>query len=358
MTPFLFLIQSYQMNYHSSSGSNPEWERLLPSVEEDINEEHLRMFFSMMYERQEIWYKRNILKQQPPWTENEWLRDYKFENVYRELDRNSQWEIRHIIMNDDLNPIDKLFQIIFFRLVNQPDFFEFYNREYNFFNVLPTRKEFSGEKFLKALKKYRETVGNPYTSAYLINTMCCGLGNKRDNCFSEKIIPHVRDNAIGLYTQLKKSKKPEDWVQMLETFPSVASFVSHEIYISLCYLERYSEKNWFPWNENDYTNVGPGASLGIRLIFPSTPAKEQKQRIYDLRDLAPMMLNKNFKYLRWDRKKGYSSMTMEKGYYVEEGREYCDINLHQIEFFTCAIQKYWKMINGVGKQRSRYNWNK
>lgn len=338
------------MNYMSSTGKSPTWENLLPPVEEEINEYHFKRFFEVMFLRQEVWYKKNFLKLSPPWSDNEFLRDYKFENVYRELDRNSQWEIKNIIMNTELSDMDKIFQIIFFRMVNQPDFFEFYRKFADFKFPFPTRSEFDSEIFFKALQKYRSETGNPYTSAYLINTMCCP-GRKRDDCFANTIIPTLKKSISGVYIQLKKSKEPEEFIKKLEELPSVAGFVSHEIYISLCYFAKYTESTFFPWDENDYTNVGPGASLGIRLIFPSTDSAGQKERIYDLRDISWDMLKRYpFKYVSWDKEK--------KEYKVETGKKAHNITLHQIEFHLCGYQKYFKMENGVGKQRSKYDWKK
>ena len=104
------------------------------------------------------------------------------------------------------------------------------------------------------------------------------------------------------------------------------------------------------FTQNDFTNVGPGAMVGIRLIFPSTPSSLQEKRIYDLRDMAEEQLKlaeirKGVKmpYLHWDKE--------NKKYYTSGE---CNITLHQIEMWLCEFQKYWKMLKGVGKQRSKF----
>ena len=105
------------------------------------------------------------------------------------------------------------------------------------------------------------------------------------------------------------------------------------------------------FTQDDYTNVGPGASIGIRLIYPSLKTvREQKPAIYWLRDEAEYWLNKIGKekgepmpFLEWDKEKGQ--------YYISKE---CNITLHQIEMWLCEFQKYWKMIIGLGKQRSKF----
>ena len=78
------------------------WADKLPAATLDVSEEHYHEFFRTMFERQMIW-KRRFLDQKPrPWTDDPILRDYKFTNVYRELDRNSQWQIRNILLDDEL----------------------------------------------------------------------------------------------------------------------------------------------------------------------------------------------------------------------------------------------------------------
>jgi hypothetical protein len=334
------------MKYKSSSGSNAPWEVLLPPVTQEVNEEYLKTFFDMMHERQEIWYRRNILKLPAPWSENEILRDYNFTHVYRELDRNSQWEIENIIKPKDITEIEKFWMICFFRLMNEPKFFEFYSKNERFKNALPTREEFNKARYFANLLNYRKTGNNPYTSAYLINTACCP-NEKRDKCYAFKIIATLHKEAENVFKTLKTAKEPEEFIKHLMTLPAIAEFVSHEMYISLCYFERYSPTGAIMrWDENDFTNVGPGCSLGIRLIFPSTLAKDQRQRIHDLRDMSNEYLPDDFKYLEWDRKRGY---------YANKGN---NISLHQIEMFCCEFSKYWKMLNKVGKQRKKYDWSK
>lgn len=350
------------MQWMSSTGSDPTWIHLLPSEEETVNEFHLHEFFRVLYERQRVFVKRHVLKEKAPWTEDPILRDYKFTNVYRELDRNSQWEINNIIRNPNLSKIDLVWQIMLFRIFNRPEFFEYAHRIYACYgtkkpeiSILPRYEEYDQLSFHNAINVFRATGENPFTNAYLINSRACS-DTGRDQCYGEHIIPTVHANIPALFKLMMTAKDPAHIKDFLIQLPGVANFVAHEFYISFCYVEKYTDRRLFKWNENSWTNVGPGASLGIRLIFPSAKStKEQELCIYRLRDIADSYIHKHFpdfEFFNWNRD-GVNPATGEKGMrYMSKGRS--NLSLHQIEMFLCEYQKYWKMTLGVGKQRSKY----
>src|SRR6188474_1206844 len=120
---------------------------LLPDENLDICRKNLTLFFKTMYERQEIWYKRH-LNRRPPWTENEILRDYKFTNVYRELDRNSQYQINNIL-KVETDRKELIWKLMFFRFFNNPEFIEFIKDNDKKWNGVPDYDNFS-QKRLKA----------------------------------------------------------------------------------------------------------------------------------------------------------------------------------------------------------------
>ena len=150
---------------------------------------------------------------------------------------------------------------------------------------------------------------------------------------------------------LDKAKKPEEIIEYLKTFPAVADFIAHEFYQDFTYIPRYTNRKFMKFDQNDFTNVGPGASIGIRLIYPSIDnIADQKQAIYWLRDEAEKELEKVAKekgepmyYLEWNKEKREYELT-----------DKCNITLHQIEMWLCEFQKYWKMTIKTGKQRSKF----
>ena len=329
---------------------NASWHDKLPDENLEVYEPHLRLFFETMYERMLIW-KRRFIDQRPrPWTDNKIFRESKFTNVYRELDRNSQWQIKNILLDESLSGVNLIWKMMVFRFFNNPETFVKGMQEMGWRNGIPDWKDYDEDEFASFIDRIRQSGENPYTTAYLINSQAAP-GKSRDYCYTHLVIPTLHKNVPQLISVVRKAKTPEDIITYLKTMPAVADFIAHEFYQDFTYIPRYRGIEFMKFDQNDFTNVGPGASIGIRLIFPSLKTvREQKQAIYWLRDLAEEWLTKigdekgeKMVYLNWDTKKG--------AYYLTNN---CNITLHQIEMWLCEFQKYWKMIIGEGKQRSKF----
>ena len=329
---------------------NASWHDKLPDENLEVYEPHLRLFFETMYERMLIW-KRRFIDQRPrPWTDNKIFRESKFTNVYRELDRNSQWQIKNILLDKSLSGINLIWKMMVFRFFNNPETFVKGMQEMGWQNGIPDWKDYDEDEFASFIDRIRQSGENPYTTAYLINSQAAP-GKSRDYCYTNLIIPTLHKNVPQLISVVRRAKTPEDIITYLKTMPAVADFIAHEFYQDFTYIPRYRGIEFMKFDQNDFTNVGPGASIGIRLIYPSLKTvREQKQAIYWLRDLAEEWLTKigdekgeKMVYLNWDTNKG--------AYYLTNN---CNITLHQIEMWLCEFQKYWKMIIGEGKQRSKF----
>ena len=87
----------------------------------DIKDNELE-FFKFIYKRHLIWYKRFILKENPPWTDDNILRTFKIINVYRELDRCTLYLIKKLKYMSDRKTL--LLNIVFFRFFNLDNLYE------------------------------------------------------------------------------------------------------------------------------------------------------------------------------------------------------------------------------------------
>lgn len=357
---------------------NYSWYNQLPPDTLEVYPEYMELFFETMYERMLIWKRRFVEKKERPWTKNKIFNESKFTNVYRELDRNSQWQIKNILLDDKLTLKNLIWKMMVFRFFNNPETFTFEAKgkgiQGDLFgapvksglkqadspddlisatkwrNGIPDYDEYDEDEFSKFIAGVRSSGQNPYTTAYLINSQATP-GQPRDYCYTRVVIPTLHKKLPELMKLVLTAKKPEDIIEYLKTLPAVADFIAHEFYQDFTYIPRYTDRKFMKFTQNDYTNVGPGASVGIRLIYPNLKTiREQKQGIYWLRDAAPEMLAKIAKkkgepmpFLEWDKKNN-------KYYFNDE----CNITLHQIEMWLCEFQKYWKMIIGQGKQRSKF----
>lgn len=307
----------------------------LPSDDLDVCEENFNLFFQTMFERQEIWYKRFMLKQERPWTEDKFFKDYKFTNVYREIDRNSQFQIENYFKPAKSRK-ELLWKIMFFRFFNNPEFFKF-------IGPIPEYDDFDEKELKGWMEMYRAEGGNPFTNAYLTNSQACP-GCTRDECFAFKVIPTLHKLIPEISLKLISAKTPEEIIKLLMTLPSVSNFMAHEFYQDFTYAPRYSNFKLMKFDQDDFTNVGPGANDGIRWIFPNRKTKKEKeQAIYDLRDLSQAALKQfgDFKYLDY----------VDGEYVINlDGK----LSAHPQEMWLCEFSKYKKMQIGAGKQRSKF----
>lgn len=370
------------------------WYQDLPDENLEVCEENLTLFFKTMYERQMIWKRRFIDKKPRPWTNNKIFQENKFTNVYRELDRNSQWLIKNIILDDALDLKNLIWKMMVFRFFNNPETFTFEAKdkiiqpslfgEYEksglkqaeskeelisatkWRNGIPDYDEYDEDEFSRFIAGIRSCGKNPYTTAYFINSQATP-GQPRDYCYTRVVIPTLHKKIDELIKVVKTAKTPENIIEYLKTLPVVADFIAHEFYQDFTYIQNYTNREFMKFDQNDFTNVGPGASIGIRLIYPNLKTvREQKQAIYSLRDIANKYLDKigiekkeMFPYLSWDKEKGeyftYTSDDLEFDDLMPSDFMYKKgITLHQIEMWLCEFQKYWKMKIGKGKQRMKF----
>lgn len=334
---------------------NYSWYDKLPKDSLSVYEPYMRLFFETMHERQLIWKRRFVDKKERPWTENKIFQESKFTNVYRELDRNSQWQIKNILLDDGLTLKNLIWKMMVFRFFNNPETFTFEPKgksvQPSLFgaetksglkqaqhtdelisakrwrNGIPDYDEYDEDEFSRFIAGIRSSGQNPYTTAYLINSQSTP-GMPRDYCYTRVVIPTLHKKLPELIAKVISAKTPEDIIKYLKTLPAVADFIAHEFYQDFTYISRYTGKKFMRFTQNDYTNVGPGASIGIRLIYPNLKTiREQKQAIYWLREIADDWLEKiseekgeAFPYIGWDIEKENITLSQEKKSLTEKCR--------------------------------------
>jgi hypothetical protein len=300
--------------------------------EVDVTERnYLDMYWKFIYTRHLIWYKRFVLGQPPPWTDDEILRDYKFTNMYRELDRGTLYLLDNII-----GPIDthgparaQLFNCIMYRVFNRIDTWE---------AVLDlTYVKLQGDALLpwartEAYLRWRQMQesGRPiYTDAHMV----CAYNGTPGRDKLERIayiFDQMEDEIEALYALVKNSTSLKDIWTFLKNLNGLGPFLAYEIAVDISYAP------WNPLHENEWVNPGPGCQIGVNIIFPNTKPKDCTQKLFDLRD----MQRAEFARL---------GLPWEKIAY--KGRW---LTLRNIEHDCCEFQKYVKAFNNTGRPRNRF----
>lgn len=324
-----------------------KWNSILSKYKEDVNEKYLRMFFETMYERQLIWKRRFIDKREQPWTDNPYFQTIKFTNVYRELDRGCQWEIKNIICDDELSLKDLIWKMLVYRIYNKPEFFSYNMKKFR--NGIPSWSEFNIDVWDKLTEDYRSTGDTPFTSSYTVYNK---PGYTRDEGYNHFILPTIHKNIDNIINLVKNATSPQEIINGLQIEGStIGDFISYEIYVDFTYIAKYTNRQFMKFSIDDFVRIGPGSSFGVRLIYNNNYKKnEQVEQIYKLRDIASQWLTKiseehgeKFPYVYWDKE--------NKKYIISDK---CNININQIEMWLCEFSKYWRIVEMNTRPRTKF----
>jgi hypothetical protein len=320
-----------------------------PSTDMEVCEKNIDDFFKFIYERHMVWRRRFIEKlPQEKWTENLILKNYKYTNVYRELDRGTLWYLtniaepfkkkydesehsRQMIRNEGELFKQLVWETVLYRLCNRIETFERIG--------LPDLKTYNHDElhnsFWEKMHEIELDGKAVMTSAHL--TCPTTFGKTKVEGYIEAI-NDLHKKLDGLVEEIRKCKTSEQVFNELKSIHCVGNFIAYEVLCDLMYTLSigYSGK---PFVEDDWANVGPGAFEGIRLLYPSTTGKRniyaRMVQLRDEQDIHFKRLGITFPY--------YEKFT--KGH----------LSLRSLEHDLCEYSKFWLHNRGLGKQRMIFN---
>ena len=319
----------------------------------NYSQEDFEKFWWWINERQNIFEKRFINQESRPWTNDKFLRERHFCNVYRELDRQSQYYIRNIANEGD--PRDVFLNTLLFRIFNKGETWDIIG-----FQEVDS---FDSESIIEDISFQRDN-GNlkPFNSAYMITgSIYPELGSDKVRKYiqgmgEQDIIANIDRYWDNRFTwegdKLVCDKSPSEMTNIWEEISGISDFLAYELYCDLTY------NDWFPWDENDYVNLGPGANRGINWIFGAlseTEIREDESK----GDYLNRNINKSvpvdpvefMEYLR-----DVQSENLPDNFYYWEDN---DLTLRAIEHSLCEYDKWrrawWKDENDVQQRMSIFN---
>ncbi|MBS3168009.1 hypothetical protein J4216_02715 [Candidatus Woesearchaeota archaeon] len=291
-------------------------------IENDINKPTELDFFRFVYERQLIWYKRFILKQNRPWTKDQTLQRYKIINMYRELDKCTIYLVNKLKDIKDRKSV--LINVIFYRFFNLYNLYEDLN--------IPPFNEINDELKFELIKRFNNLKESRpiFNNAYLISSG--GRGIKHIN-----VLENLANLDLNkLIEDIDNSKTTEESFSYIIKIPMVGPFLACEIWTDLTYF------NWFKlgWNDNDFVNIGPGAKWGLEILYGKISKKELRIKLYQLRDMQRKIFSKFEDEIPW-----------EKIAFKEASSNYPYLSITNIEGALCEFRKYWRISHGEGRRK-------
>lgn len=297
-------------------------------------------FYEFIYERQLAWYNRFIRKNPRPWSGDEILNKYKFCNVYRELDRCSIHLLNTVINNDKLENIDKVFNILLFRIFNVDKFFTEY---------LTSPVIFSEFKFLDAEKLIDEVKSNGkkvFNNAYNITQATYFSGHRKRDKHSQHLqnLENIAKTFRVTFKSIEDAKSPREIFEILRGLNFFGPFLAYQCLIDISYIPNFLYLNW-----NDFVNVGPGAIGTIDAIFEPKPRGITPPKHYEAKCKELFYEQKNMFYkLRTQFNKNWLEINFRTPY---NAGDY--LSLNNIQNCCCEFRKYLNYKNDT-KCRVKY----
>jgi len=226
--------------------------RRKPTARPDI----YNLYWYFAAERQAA-FERRLAGAPRPWSDDPILQAFKFCNVYRAVDRVSQYLIREVAYREEANtPEDRLFQIVAFRTFSQPQTWDSVIAR---LGRSPVIEDLMSGSFERALDDVKAERGGLYTGAFILcATKAFGFDEKHKNHVA--LFRHMFvESEAG--QRILSAESLEQLVRFLQSFPLTGPFMAYQIAIDLNYSE------FVNFSENDYTQAGPGALRGLRKAF-------------------------------------------------------------------------------------------
>lgn len=305
-----------------------------------LKTDRLKLYYYYMNERNNIYIKKEVLKEDYPWTNNEILRTNSFTCVKRWLDRTSRWLIDNISNNSELLYGDRVWRSIVFRLYNKIETAELIGlSDIDFWDHISESMDkldrYENDPFTRAYKvikpkyAYRDmspSGHNNWKSSLLwyISTLRLKYVVMNDNTEYSEIPFELLDNAQSAIDYLK------------DNIIGVGDFIAYQIWCDLCYIEEY------PMSTNEFTIAGPGCCAGIDILVDNLNGMTHNKFLYWMRN----NINTLFKYVdnNYDINRFF--------WYLDRDNRYWD--LQDIENSFCEYSKLVFLMEGRHKRPRKY----
>lgn len=265
------------------------------------------LFWSFITERHAI-YLRRTAGEPKPWTQDPILRDYKFTNIFRELDRGTVWLRENFLephRDDDLGLV--AFNACWYRMFNW----------YKTAEALGWQDDWNTERNINLLEARAAAGHQIFTGAHMLKSET-GKSKIQSICEVCAELYHICVAAGALVECCQEEKSLQVVFEILRTVPFVGPFLAYEMVTDMRHTRLLEDAH----DINSWANVGPGAARGLsRLGMAPTLASMR-----DLLARSQENLPSDFPLLE----------------------------LRDIEHTLCEHDKYCRVFYWEGRPRSKY----
>lgn len=225
--------------------------------------ENFKYYMYFISERMKIFW--NKYDGYHPYTEDEILLKHKFTNVYRVLDRSSQFLLSDVIYNNTLyTPMDMFWRIILYKNWNLPSTWRAVTAGVGDITLHTPIEEI--KECLDIVHKFQPV----YSNAYMLT---CPF--MRNESFLDNYGLQLGDPKYWLYLKIFRKDFLEKGIMekclmsttFEELFLNLKSVLSFADFLSYQMAQDLNYTTFFNFDDNDFCAAGPGTQRGIERCF-------------------------------------------------------------------------------------------
>lgn len=190
----------------------------------------------------------------PPWTNDSILARYRFTNVFRALDRVSQYLIGAVIAQGSQIPDEVVFRILLYKTFNSIATWERLAVEFG----VPALGTFDPDRAARLLTAARSD-GHPiYSNAYIMAPV--GAAGEQKHVGHLRLITDL--GTSGFVRRVQSAACLEELYHLMQTVRGFGPFLSYQLAIDLNYSDVVD------FDEDEFVVAGPGAFDGLAKAIP------------------------------------------------------------------------------------------
>lgn len=310
-----------------------------------LNAVAVKHLYDFVTERYKIHIRKDFLKQKAPWTNNQILSQYKFCNIRREHDRQSQYLIKNISTNSCLSLEDKIVNSFYFRAWNNWDTMR------DLGGPWPAKCLYSSQMKEQVRPIYQQLASEDpdrkwWSSAYNQGgtKQAWRYPDPNEKINKEDDIP-LRVFHIGPWLKehntvekLLNARDQQAAFEDIKEIQGFADFLAYQIFVDLTYIEN------FPFSENEFVVAGPGCINGLNKLFDDYDGLTLEEALFWLADNIDEIFNK------------IHPPFLAGRLFVDLPQEDRFFSVMCLENCMCEFYKYIRTIEGNGRPRVKYTY--
>lgn len=304
----------------------------IKSANPKLRQDMLQKYRDYQYKRADIYYKKEILKESAPWTDDVILQKYSFTNVKRHFDKESKILLNNTVYNEKCSLKNALLNIAFIRA--------FYTRAYilnnldtgfiDFSNTSSEYMDYLTQKLPENIKNRAYAISGARKGAFAV------IKDKSENRVS-RLVKYLQKFQDKIYDTYINCNNPYDILES-NILGLSTKFIAYQILMDLGYHKD------FKFSNNEFVFSGPGCSRGIAFLCEDMDGLNDEEFMFWLRDNISSLIDFE------------PSVFL---HFCEEDDKVWSIN--DIENSFCEFSKYIKlermMLEGVRTKQRYYKGN-